>query len=224
MTELAGVLWDMDGTLLDSEKLWDVAVRELSLALGGPLTEATRHALVGAPVLDSLVTVFRAVGREPTPAELDEAAAWLEARVSELMDGPIPWRPGAREALAAVRAAGVPMALVTNTNRSITELSLNTLGREWFAATVCGDEVSAPKPAADPYLRAAELLGVDPSACVAVEDSINGSRSAVAAGCVVLVVPCEIVVPPAPGIVFRDTLIGLTVAELAGRVDRIALG
>ncbi len=223
MAELAAVLWDMDGTLLDSEKLWDVAVRELSLEIGGPLTDETRHAMIGAPVLDSLTMVFGALGRTPRDAELDEAADWLHARVSELMDEPIPWRPGAREALAEVRAAGIPMGLVTNTTRSITELSLNTLGREWFAATVCGDEVVTPKPAADPYLRAAELIGVDPCHCVAVEDSVTGSRSAVAAGCAVLVVPCEIVVPPAADIELRDSLIGLTVTELAGLAARLAL-
>jgi HAD superfamily hydrolase (TIGR01509 family) len=142
------------------------------------------------------------------------AGEWLEERVTELMADAIPWRPGAAEALAVVRAAGLRTALVTNTIRSVTELCLNTLGREWFDITVCGDEVARGKPAPDPYRRAAELLGLDPRECLAVEDSPTGSRSAVTAGCAVVVVPCEIAVPPHADVILRESLAGLTVHDL----------
>lgn len=130
------------------------------------------------------------------------------------MTGPIPWRPGAKDALNLVRDAGLACALVTNTKRSLTEFGLDTLGRDYFDISVCGDEVPEGKPAPDPYLRAASLLGVDPAHCVAVEDSPTGSAAAAAAGCALIVVPCEIPVPPAPGRVHRDSLVGLTVAHL----------
>ncbi|WP_280501776.1 HAD family hydrolase [Nocardia farcinica] len=211
---LAAVLWDMDGTLLDSEKLWDVAVRELAVRLGGEMTDELRHALIGASGPNALRIMFDGLGADPTPRALTEAGDFLERRVAELMTGDIPWRPGAADALAVVRDSGLPMALVTNTIRSLTEFGLDTIGRHHFDVSVCGDEVAEGKPAPDPYLRAAELLGVDPRHCVAVEDSPTGARAAAAAGCAVIVVPCEIPVPRAPGRVLRDSLMGLTVDHL----------
>ncbi|WP_328820987.1 HAD family hydrolase [Nocardia sp. CY41] len=211
---LAGVLWDMDGTLLDSEKLWDVAVRELAREHGHEMTDAIRHALIGASGPNALRIMFTGLGIEPTPASLRAAGEFLERRVTELMTGPIPWRPGAKDALAMVRAAGLSSALVTNTKRSLTEFGLDTLGRDFFDVSVCGDEVAHGKPEPDVYLRAAELLGLAPEHCVAVEDSPTGARAAQAAGCALVVVPCEIPVPDAPGRVFRDSLVGLTVPDL----------
>lgn len=211
---LAGVLWDMDGTLLDSEKLWDIAVRELAREHGHEMTDAIRHALIGASGPNALRIMFTGLGIEPTPASLRAAGEFLERRVTELMTGPIPWRPGAKDALAMVRAAGLPSALVTNTKRSLTEFGLDTLGRDFFDVSVCGDEVAHGKPEPDVYLRAAELLGLDPRDCVAVEDSPTGARAAQAAGCALIVVPCEIPVPQARGRVFRDSLEGLTARDL----------
>ncbi|MEV0246724.1 HAD family phosphatase [Nocardia sp. NPDC050712] len=219
MTALAAVLWDMDGTLLDSEKLWDIAVRELARELGHEMTDEIRHALIGSAGPDAMRIIFTGLGLEPTVGAVEKARDFLERRVAELMTGPIPWRPGAKDALAMVRAAGLRSALVTNTQRSLAEYGLDTLGRDFFDVSICGDEVLAGKPDPAIYLRAAELLGVDPKHCVAIEDSPTGARAAEAAGCAVLVVPCEIAVPPGPGRVFRDTLVGLTHADLA-RVRR----
>ncbi|MBA4856351.1 HAD family hydrolase [Nocardia farcinica] len=219
---LAAVLWDMDGTLLDSEKLWDIAVRELAVELGTEMTDEVRHALVGASGPNALRILFDGLGVDPTTEALREVADFLERRVGDLMTGPIPWRPGAADALALVRAAGLPSALVTNTIRSLTEFGLDTLGRHHFDVSVCGDEVAEGKPAPDPYLRAAELLGVDPRHCVAVEDSPTGARAATAAGCAVIVVPCEVPVPDGPGRVLRESLIGLTVDHLHQALRRVA--
>ncbi|WP_275426197.1 HAD family hydrolase [Nocardia arizonensis] len=211
---LAAVLWDMDGTLLDSEKLWDIAVRELAVELGGVMSDELRHALIGASGPNALAILFAGLGLEPTVSALGEAGRFLELRVTELMTGPIPWRPGAKDALALVRTEGLPSALVTNTKRSLTEYGLETLGRDFFDVSVCGDEVAEGKPEPDVYLRAAQLLDVDPKHCVAIEDSPTGARAAQAAGCAVIVVPCEIAVPAAFGRVFRESLVGLTVDHL----------
>ncbi|MBF6336389.1 HAD family phosphatase [Nocardia abscessus] len=204
----------MDGTLLDSEKLWDVAVRELAREHGHEMTDEIRHALIGASGPNALRIMFTGLGIEPNPDSLRAAGEFLERRVTELMTGPIPWRPGAKDALALVRAAGLSSALVTNTKRSLTEFGLDTLGRDFFDVSVCGDEVAQGKPEPDVYLRAAELLGLDPEHCVAVEDSPTGARAAQAAGCALVVVPCEIPVPHVPGRTFRDSLIGLTIEDL----------
>ncbi|GAA5052997.1 HAD family phosphatase [Nocardia callitridis] len=211
----AAVLWDMDGTLLDSEKLWEIAIRELANEHGHVMTSELRHALIGASGPNALRIFFDGFGIAPTTETLTAAGEFLEHRVGELMTGPIPWRPGAEDALAMARAAGLRCGLVTNTKRSLTEFGLETLGRDRFEVSVCGDEVDQGKPAPDGYLRAAGQLGVDPSHCVAVEDSPTGVLAARAAGCAVIAVPCEVPVPGGPGIVSRDTLVGLTMRDLA---------
>ncbi|QWF85466.1 Phosphorylated carbohydrates phosphatase [Amycolatopsis sp. CA-230715] len=210
----AAVLWDMDGTLVDSEKLWDVALYEAAESLGGTLSEEQRLTLVGSNMDATASYLLEVVtGQEPTPAAIAEMGEWIRQRTANLFEGALPWRPGAREALAAVRAAGLPSALVTSTERALTELALNTIGREFFDVTVCGDEVDGlNKPLPEPYLRAARLLGVDPARCVAVEDSPPGTESAVAAGCTVLVVPNDVPVEPGERRVFRSSLAGVDVA------------
>ena len=213
---LAAVLWDMDGTLVDSEKLWDVALYECAEWLGGTLTEEQRLTLVGSNMDATARYLLEVTGHEPTAEAIATTGGWIRDRTSSLFADAVPWRPGAREALAAVRAAGVPSALVTSTERALTELALNTIGREFFDVTVCGDEVDGRnKPAPEPYLRAARLLGVDPARCVAVEDSRPGTESAVAAGCLVLVVPNDVPVDPGPRRVFRTSLVGVDAATLA---------
>ncbi|NLG54280.1 MAG: HAD family phosphatase [Rhodococcus sp.] len=210
------VLWDMDGTLLDSEKHWDVAVRDLSRWLGGEMSEQTRLATVGASSAGALRVIFDSLGLAHEPEALAAAKEWMYSRVETLFADGLEWRPGAREALTMVREAGLSTALVTNTERRLTETALDVMGRHFFDASVCGDEVPAGKPAPDPYLRGAQLLGLDPRDCVAVEDSPTGTAAATAAGCAVLVVPGGVIdVPTGPGRLFRDSLVGLTSADLA---------
>ncbi len=211
---LQAVLFDMDGTLLDSEKVWDVSLADLAVHLGGTLSAATREAMVGSNMRHSLGLLFTDLGLAPGPVELDDAGVWLTRRTAELFDAGLPWRPGADTLLETVREAGLRIALVTNTERFLTDRALVTLGPERFDATVCGDEVVRGKPAPEAYLRAADLLGVAPGACLAVEDSPTGTASAEAAGCVVLVVPCEVVVPEGPRRVHRSTLEGLSSDDL----------
>ncbi|MCP2251539.1 haloacid dehalogenase superfamily, subfamily IA, variant 3 with third motif having DD or ED [Prauserella aidingensis] len=212
----AAVLWDMDGTLIDSEKLWDVVLAEAAQRLGGELTADQRTALVGSNMAATSRRLLEIAGCAVTGEAADDVADWMRGRTAELFSGALPWRPGAREALEELRAAGVPCALVTSTERGLTELALNTIGREFFAATVCGDEVDGKnKPHPEPYLRAARLLGVDPATCVAVEDSHVGAASAEAAGCAVLVVEADVAVERGPGRTFRPSLVGVGAGELA---------
>jgi HAD superfamily hydrolase (TIGR01509 family) len=214
------VLFDMDGTLVDSEKLWDVALHELATRLGGRLSRATRVAMIGATTRRSMVLLHDELGM-PTvhpdgspAATVDEAGVWLETRVRELFAAGLLWRDGAAELVAAVRAAGLRTGLVTATRRELVEVALSTLGRENFDVLVCGNDVTCPKPDPEPYRLAAALLGVDPADCVAIEDSATGSASAEAAGCAVLVVPSEAPVPAGPRRVQRDSLVGVTVEDI----------
>jgi HAD superfamily hydrolase (TIGR01509 family) len=213
----AAVLWDMDGTLVDSEKVWSVSLAETARRLGGELSVAAREAMVGSNMARTLVLMFDDLGLDPDPARMTEAGQWLTARTGELFAAGLEWRPGALDALRMVRAAGWPTALVTNTERALTEMALEGIGREHFTVTVCGDEVPHGKPAPDPYLRAAELLEVAAEDCLAVEDSPTGATAAERAGAAVLVVPCDVPVPAGPRRVHRDLLVGLTAEDI--RID-----
>jgi len=213
---LAAVLWDMDGTLVDSEKLWDVALYEAAEWLGGTLSERQRLTLVGSNLAATARYLLEVAGVSVTAEAITETGEWIRDRTADLFSGTLPWRPGAREALGAVRASGLPSALVTSTERSLTELALNTIGREFFDITVCGDEVDGlNKPHPEPYLRAARLLGADPARSVAVEDSQPGVASAVAAGCTVLVIPNDVPIEPGERRVFRPSLVGVDGVTLA---------
>lgn len=216
----AAVLWDLDGTILDSEKLWDIPLFELTEKLGGRLSQETRQAMVGTNVMVTMRLLYAEVGMpEPSPEEVADSAAWIDRRMAEVFRGELPWRPGAAEALAMVRDAGFRTALVTSTERHLVEIVLDTVGRHHFDVTVCGDEVDGRnKPLPEPYLKACRLLDVDPADCVAIEDSPTGVSSAVAAGATVLVVPCEVEVDPGERRVFRTSLSGLTVADLTALV------
>jgi HAD superfamily hydrolase (TIGR01509 family) len=206
----------MDGTLVDSEKLWTVALVELMARLDSDLTDAIRTALIGSNMRRSTLILLAHAGIEPTPEAIADVETWLDERMAVLFRVDLPWRPGAPEALRSVRSAGVRTALVTSTERALTELALDSIGREFFDVTVCGDEVDGQnKPHPGPYLMAAELLGVDPANCVAVEDSVTGATSAQAAGCTVLVVPAEAPVPPGERLILRDSLVGVDAELLA---------
>ena len=219
----AAVLWDMDGTLIDSERLWDVSLAETAAGLGGTLSAAARLALTGSEIETSVRVLLADLGLAETPELVARTRQTLVDRTAALFVAGVDWRPGAREALETVRASGVRTALVTNSLRQITDLALAGIGREFFDVTVCGDEVPAGKPEPDPYLRAAALLDVPIEECVAVEDSPNGALSAERAGAAVLVVAGEVPVPDGPRRVHRDGLLGLTTAELVAVVRRPVL-
>lgn len=210
----AAVLWDMDGTLVDSEKIWTVSLYDTAARLGGELSAAARDAMIGSNMDRTLGLMFDDLGLAHDPDRMADAAKYMTERTAELFKGGLEWRAGALATLRMVRAAGWPMALVTNTERALTELALDGIGRDHFTVTVCGDEVEHAKPAPDPYLRAAELLGVAASDCLVIEDSPTGTLAAERAGAAVLVVPCDVEVPPGPGRTLRTSLLDMTPADI----------
>jgi HAD superfamily hydrolase (TIGR01509 family) len=207
------VLFDMDGTLVDSEKVWDVALRELARRAGGELSDSARRAMIGTNMGRTMQLMRDDLGQPGRPEAPD--VEWLSGRVFELFRQGLVWRPGAYELLQAVRAAGLPTALVTSTGRTLVEVALDTLGRENFDVVVCGDEVRAPKPDPEPYRTAADLLGVPIEDCVAIEDSPTGVASAVASGAAVLAVPAELELPPTDGVRLLTTLEGVDLDYLS---------
>ena len=211
---MKAVLFDMDGTLVDSEKLWEVALQVLYSRLGGELTPAVREATVGGSAESLMQIIYTDLGLDPDADEMAAHSDWLHDYTADLFDGGLPWCDGARELLDTLADSAVPMALVTNTRRALTERALDSIGRHYFAASVCGDEVVRSKPAPDPYQRAAALLGFDPAQCLAIEDSVTGAASAEDAGCPVLVVPNDVEVPDSARRRHVTSLLGLDVARL----------
>ena len=211
---MKAVLFDMDGTLVDSEKLWDIAMHKLYAKFGAVMTQEVRESTVGGSAETVMRIVYSDLGLEPDPTEMAATADWLHEITGELVRAGLPWCDGARELLDALSGAGVPMALVTNTRRGLAESALDSIGRHYFTASVCGDEVANGKPAPDPYRKAAELLGLRPSQCLAVEDSVTGALSAEDAGCPVLVVPNDVVVPGSPRRRHIGSLVGIGESDL----------
>ncbi len=208
---LAGVLFDMDGTLVDSEKLWTIALVDVATELGGTLSEAARNDMVGKDMVRSIDLLHADLGYQGDPAVTQRL---LVGATAEVFRRGLPWQPGAQQLLAAVRAAGLATALVTATHRNLVAIALETLGRGNFDTVVCGDDVERGKPDPEPYLTAMSLLGLVAGACLAIEDSPTGATSAAAAGVPVLVVPSEVPVSPGPGLVFAESLVGVDVAAL----------
>ena len=211
----AAVLWDMDGTLVDTEPYWIEAEFALAEKHGGTWSHEHAMNLVGNDLLTSARYIREHMGIDLEPSLIVEEMLDL---VIGHIEREVPWRPGAVELLAELNRAGVPCALVTMSYRRFVSPILDALPAGAFTTVVTGDAVSQGKPHPEPYLKAARSLGVAPADCLAIEDSNTGARSAVAAGCTVLVVPNHVPVLPGEGRVFADSLTGLDVSAVwAGR-------
>jgi HAD superfamily hydrolase (TIGR01509 family) len=210
------VLFDMDGTLVDSEKVWDVALHELAAHFGGVLSATTRLAMLGSNMPETIRLLYEDLGQ--TWRDPAEGADWLTRRVRQLFAEGLEWRPGAQRLLREVRAAGVPTALVTSTDRSLVEVALGTLGRDSFDVVVCGDDVPRAKPDPTPYLTAADLLKVPIEQCVAIEDSPTGIASARDAGAVVVAVPNDVDLSDLAGVVLVNSLDEIGLSDLVGLI------
>jgi HAD superfamily hydrolase (TIGR01509 family) len=200
---LKAVLFDMDGTLVDTEELWWQAVEHVAATLGYELTDADLPDVLGRSVGHAAALVRRATG---TDASLAALAADLHVQFASRVESRIVVRPGAVELLDHLPSHGITVGLVSASPRSVVDTVLRTLGADRFAVTVTADDTEHTKPAPDPYLMAAHMLGVPTTACVAIEDSPAGVRSAETAGCRVLAVPSLTPIPPAPGRTVLDSL------------------
>jgi HAD superfamily hydrolase (TIGR01509 family) len=210
-TGLQAVLFDMDGLLVDTEPLWFEVETDVMARLGGDWSPADQAKLVGGSLQ---ATLDYLLGKARRPVPRGEPARWmLDGMVSRVTRGPVHTRPGAAGLLAQVRAAGVPYALVTSSERVIMEAVLGITGLE-FPVTVCAEDVTRIKPDPEPYLLGTKLLGTDPAHSVVLEDSPNGVAAAEAAGCRVIAVPNVTTVPPAPGRTIVGSLAELSLARL----------
>ena len=211
----AAVLWDMDGTLIDSEPYWIAEEFALVESFGGAWSLEHSEKLVGANLFDSAAYI-----REHTPVDLEpvDLINRLQSGVIRRLRHELPWRPGARELLSALGTAGVPCALVTMSWRPMVDAVLENLPGV-FAASISGDEVNKGKPDPEPYYVGAEALGVPVEQCIALEDSPTGVASAYASGARTIAIPHVVAVEPRPGLAFAQSLRDLTPADLVRLTD-----
>ena len=213
----AAVFFDMDGLLIDSEPIWTVAEVELAQQLGGVFTPELKTAIVGTRLEVAVPTILRWYDAPADPVDVARTSTWLLARMVELFAAEaLPLLPGAADLLAALRAAGIPVALVSSSYRVLVDAVL-AHGIGPFDLTIAGDEVTHGKPHPEPYLLAASRLGVHPADCVVLEDSPAGIAAGEAAGCAV------VAVPSVAGVVVSPSLRRLVTSSLA-EVDLAALG
>ncbi|WP_025274555.1 HAD family hydrolase [Haloglycomyces albus] len=184
------ILWDMDGTLVDTEPLWDEVIIEILAAYGQTMTTDIRNSLIGAAEHHSVPIILDVIGLGPERA--DDIRTLMNDKISARFDAGVEHKPGAQALLDQACAAGIKQALVTSTNRALTEHLLPHIGRHYFDHTITSTEVTHPKPHPEPYATAARLLEVDVEQCVVVEDSSTGLRSAMSAGAHVVAVPSDV--------------------------------
>jgi HAD superfamily hydrolase (TIGR01509 family) len=214
---LEAVLFDMDGTIVDTEPYWIAAEYELVSRYGGTWSDEHAHALVGNALLTSAEYLQEHGGvRMPAPAIVE----WLLDRVIAASERSVPWRPGAVDLLRELGELGVRCALVTMSYARLATVVAAHLPEHTFATVVTGDQVQDGKPHPEAYLTAVERLGVDATRCVAIEDSPTGIASAEGAGCVVVAVPHHVTITPADGRTIVSSLAELTVADLDALVRR----
>jgi HAD superfamily hydrolase (TIGR01509 family) len=181
-TTPAAVLWDMDGTIVDTEPYWMQAEGELVASFGGSWTHDDAMTLIGSG-LDRSARILQEFGVELPIREIIER---LTSQVMDEITRKVPWRPGAVEMLTALQQAGIPQALVT---MSIDRMARHVAGfgpEGVFGTIVSADTVTQSKPHPEAYLTAAGILGVDITQTLAIEDSPTGVASAVASGAVVI--------------------------------------
>lgn len=206
----AAVLWDMDGTLVDTEPFWLAAETELVHAWGGHWSMEDSLTLVGSSLTNSArVLQSRGVDLEP-----EEIVQLLTTRVLEQLEETVPWRPGSREMLTAVRESGVPTALVTMSIRRMADRIAASAGFPAFDVVIAGDEVTNGKPDPEAYLRAAIALDVEITDCIAIEDSEFGVAAAVASGATTLALPLHVRLPESPAYTRWESLEGHSLDEL----------
>ena len=218
MPDLA-VLFDLDGTLIDSEGLWWRAECLVVDGLGGTWTPEDQARCLGGPLERVAAYMADRSGSARTPQDIGQEL--LDRMEALLRSEPLEWRPGARELLAECRATGVPTGLVSASHRRLLDAVDDAIARDVhargdhaFDVTVAGDEVANGKPHPEPYVAAARMLQVPIEQCIVLEDSPTGVASGQQSGAFVVAIPHIVGIEPASRRRVVDTLAGVTLADL----------
>ena len=183
----AAVIFDLDGLLFDTESLYQEAIMAAADDVGQEMTPAIFHSMIGRPWLLTRAFLVEHYGSS-FPVD-DFRAAW-NRHFDAIVETRLAVKPGTHELLDALDALGLPRGIATSSSHKTVQHHLGAHGLgERFHQIVASGDYAAGKPAPDPYLLAAERLGVEPHLCLALEDSHNGVRSASAAGMMTIMVP-----------------------------------
>ncbi|MGB5869175.1 MAG: HAD family phosphatase [Albidovulum sp.] len=187
MPRYAAAIFDLDGLLLDTERLAIAAGQEVLADLGWPGNDGLFQSLIGT---DDATSSRKIAAHYGADFPLDDFGQGWNARFAAKLDAGIDLRPGAAKLLEVLGAAGLPCAVATSSRRHAAEkkLAISGLAR-YFATVVSVNCIAKPKPAPDPYLEAARRLGMNPAQCIAFEDSDTGAAAAQASGMIVVQVP-----------------------------------
>lgn len=181
------VIFDMDGTILDTESVFRTIVFEVCTELGFEMTDAVHMAMVGGSHENTNRLLVESYGVTFPYALFDERCRVI---MRERSHGGVPVKRGARELIGELRERGIPTAVATSSRNPHAQHHLGAAGLlDLFETVVTRDDVVNPKPHPEPYLTAARRLGVDPLHCLALEDSHSGVRAAHAAGMQTVMVP-----------------------------------
>ena len=207
----AAVLWDMDGTIIDSEPYWLASERAFAAAHDSTWGHDEGLGVIGMSLYESSILLKERVGSSLEPQQIIDQ---ITDGVLAQLERAIPWRPGARELLQLLKENNVKTALVTASMHRMAQKVSEQIGFDAFDAIVGGDDVVNGKPHPESYLRAAQILGVDPTHCVAFEDSHTGLSAAEAAGTKAVGIPHIVEIPQADGRILWQTLEGISMDDL----------
>jgi len=213
---IEGVVFDLDGVIVDSEHVWDDVRQQLAEERGGRWHDQASRDMMGMSSPEWSRYMHEVIGLSE-PAE--EINTEVVRRLEQVYREELPLLPGAVEAVESL-AARWPLGLASSSNRELIDLVLETSGLDrCFKATVSSEEVPRGKPAPDVFLEAARRLGVDPERCAAVEDSENGILSAKAAGMRVIAIPNPQYPPADEALAEADVVLPATTALTPDAVE-----
>ncbi len=182
-----GVIFDMDGLLVDTERVYYDALIGAALSVERDMPHDFVCSMIGVPGPECVAMIKAYYGDGFPMARFD---AVYDSLVAARLAENIPLRAGARELVTYLAARGIPQAIATSSRRPTVERYMNGVGLlEHFSAIVCREDVVNAKPAPDPFLKAAALLGLEPGQCLVLEDSYHGIAGAHAAGAMPIMVP-----------------------------------
>lgn len=213
----AAVLWDYDGTLIDTERVWIQAEIDILAGHGARWTVEQGAVYCGTSwevTCTGLIAAARDQGHD-LGMSARELARQMAGRVAaSIRSRDLPWLPGARELLEALAARGTPMAIVSASPVDVLQAGISRMPEGAFGAVVTGHDVSRGKPDPEGYLMAAAQLGVPASRCVVVEDSASGTQAGRNAGAVVIAVPDMAKLADTAQMIVLDSLAGISPGDL----------
>lgn len=221
----SAVLWDMDGTLIDSEPIWIEQERKLMRSLGAQWSDEDAIACIGGPM--ARVDAYM---REKLPESLrsrygpfdltNQLLEFMERRLAT----EVSFTTGSFELLMEMKNSELPLGLVSASSRPLVDAALVNIGTDIFHVTVSDNDVQCSKPDPEGYLMAAHNLGVDITSCLIIEDSITGMSAAIASGAFVMGLPHATALPTGAKVVHSKSLEGVTMQQIVSLFSLVTGG